>query len=56
MYNEIKGAYNELRNEKAIELYKNDFENLSPEQQKEIRSMIPLVISEAEPTAFGEEN
>ena len=55
VFNELKAAYNELREEKAIELYKKPFEELEREQQKEIKKMIPLVISEAEPTSFGEE-
>ena len=56
VYNEIKGAYNELRNEAAKREYGKDFEFLDYAQQKEIRAKIPLVISEAEPTAFGEES
>jgi biopolymer transport protein ExbD len=53
--NELKAAYNELRNEKALELHNLPYEKLEKSQQKEIRKMIPLVISEAEPTAFEEE-
>ena len=55
VYNEIKGAYNELRNEAANRKFSRDYEFCSREQRKEIRDEIPLVISEAEPTAFGEE-
>ena len=54
--NELKGAYNELRNEEALRKYGKEFEFLEKVDQKEIRSRIPLVISEAEPTAFGEES
>jgi len=54
--NELKGAYNELRDERAVAVYQRSFAELSKEKQKEIKSEIPLVISEAEPTAFGEEN
>ncbi len=50
--NELKAAYNELRNEKAMELFNLPYEKLEKTQQKEIRKMYPLVISEAEPTAF----
>lgn len=53
--NELKAAYNELRDEKAQELHGKDFEALEKPQQKEIRNMIPIVISEQEPTSFGEE-
>ncbi|MFK8010341.1 MAG: ExbD/TolR family protein [Saprospiraceae bacterium] len=55
VFNELKAAYNELRNEKAMELHNLPYEKLEKPQQKEIRNMIPLIISEAEPTAFGEE-
>ena len=56
VYNEIKGAYNELRNEEALRSYGKDFEDVNSDQQKTIRAKIPLVISESEPTAFGEED
>ena len=55
VYNEIKAAYNELRNEEALKKHSKPFEFLTFDEQKEIRTRIPLVISEAEPTAFGEE-
>jgi len=53
VYNEIKAAYNELREEEAQRKYGKSFEYLNRDQQKEIRGKIPLVISEAEPTDFG---
>ena len=56
VYNELKAAYNELRNEEAEKRHGMKFEYITRDQQKDIRAMIPLVISEAEPTAFGEEN
>jgi len=52
---ELKAAYNELRDELAMVKYGKHYEKLEREQQKEINSEIPMVISEAEPTAFGEE-
>ena len=55
VYNELKAAYNELREEEAMRKHGKPFEALSLGKQKEIRSAIPLVISEAEPTAFGDE-
>lgn len=55
VYNEIKAAYNELREEEAQRKYGKSFEYLARDKQKEIRSRIPLVISEAEPTDFGEQ-
>ncbi|MBT8233928.1 MAG: biopolymer transporter ExbD [Saprospiraceae bacterium] len=56
VYNELKAAYNELREEEAQKKYGKSFAFLEKGQQREIRSRIPLVISEAEPTDFGEEN
>ena len=53
--NELKGAYNELRNEEAVRQFGKEFEFIDKDAQKAIRAKIPLVISEAEPTAFGEE-
>jgi biopolymer transport protein ExbD len=55
VYNEVKAAYNELRDEYALRKYGEAYEDLSSDLRKEVRSQIPLVISEAEPTAFGEE-
>ncbi len=55
VYNELKAAYNDLRNDEAERKYSKRFDDLTPDRQKEIRSAIPLVISEAEPTNFGEE-
>ena len=56
VYNELKAAYNELREEEAQRRYGKSFQYLPKDQQRAIRSDIPLVISEAEPTNFGEEN
>ncbi len=56
VYNELKAAYNELRNEEAEKRHGKLFEFLEKNEQREIIKAIPLVISEAEPTAFGEEN
>lgn len=55
VYNELKAAYNELRDEEAEKRHGRKFEFLTKDQRKEIRNMIPLVISEAEPTNFGDE-
>jgi len=55
VYNELKAAYNELREEEAQRRHGKSFEFLSRDEQSAIRSKIPLVISEAEPTNFGEE-
>lgn len=53
VYNELKGAYNELWNEMAYQRFQSNYESLTFSQKKEIRSKIPLVVSEAEPTNFG---
>ena len=56
VYNEIKSAYNELWEEKALSDYGVSFYQLSNQKQKSIKVQIPLVISEAEPTQYGIEN
>ncbi|MBP6398557.1 MAG: biopolymer transporter ExbD [Saprospiraceae bacterium] len=55
VYNELQAAYTELRNETALKKYGKDFEFVTDTQKKEIRELIPLILSEAEPTAFGDE-
>jgi biopolymer transport protein ExbD len=54
VYNELKAAYNELRNEKAQEKFGKPYTKLNKEQTNEIRDIYPIKISEAEPTKFGE--
>ena len=56
VYNELKAAYNELWDDEAQNKFGFKFDDLDREQQKEITAAVPLVISEAEPTAFGEES
>jgi len=55
VYNELKAAYRELRDEEAQKRHGKLFDNLKKSQRDAIRSDIPLVISEAEPTSFGDE-
>lgn len=55
VYNELKAAYNELRDEEARKRHNKGFASLTNEQQKSIRADIPLVISEAEPTDLANE-
>jgi biopolymer transport protein ExbD len=52
VYNEIKGAYNEVWNEKAQLQFQKEFEALTADKQNEIRDQWPQIISEAEPTDF----
>ena len=57
VYNELKAAYNELWTEEAQRMYGEPYSDDMPlEYRKAIRAKIPFVISEAEPTNFGEEN
>lgn len=56
VYNELKGAYNELWDEECYKMYSIPYsEDLPNAYKKAIRDKIPFVLSEAEPTAFGEE-
>lgn len=56
VYNELKAAYNELRNERAQQQFGRYFDDLSQAQRKIIINEIPLILSEAEATSFGEED
>jgi len=55
VYNEIKAAYRELRDEEAESRFGRKYEYLQRWQRDTVRNAIPLIISEAEPTDFGEE-
>ena len=56
VYNELKAAYNELWDEECKKMFGKPYsEDLPIHMKKEVRSKIPFVLSEAEPTAFGEE-
>lgn len=52
VYNEIKGAYNELWEAAAKKNYGKSYDKLTTADQKKIREDIPLVISEAEPVEY----
>jgi biopolymer transport protein ExbD len=52
VYNELKGAYNELWEEKALQVYGRSYLDLSESLRERVRREIPLVISEAEPTDY----
>lgn len=56
VYNELKAAYSELRNDRSQQLYGKFFDDLSEDQRKAIIQEIPLILSEAESTAYGEES
>lgn len=51
--NELAAAYNELRNDAALNKFGERYSNLTKVQQKEIRKMYPQKISEAEPKNIG---
>lgn len=56
VYNELKAAYNELWNEESLRMYGKPYSDELPlSMRKAVREKFPLVLSEAEPTAFGEE-
>jgi len=56
VYNELKAAYNELWNDLSLRKFGVPYSEEMPDSYKRaIRNEIPLVISEAEPTNFGEE-
>ncbi len=56
VYNELKGAYNELWDELCMKKYNIHYsEDIPKAYKKAIREEIPFVLSEAEPTSFGEE-
>lgn len=56
VYNELKGAYNDLWNELCQRKFGVDYsEELPIAYRKAIKAEIPFVLSEAEPTNFGEE-
>ncbi|MEN0048483.1 MAG: biopolymer transporter ExbD [Bacteroidota bacterium] len=56
VYNELKGAYEELWDELSQRKYGRDYDDEMPKAMKKaIRGEIPFVLSEAEPTNFGEE-
>lgn len=55
VYNELKAAYNELWEEAAQKQYNVSYNQLSIDKKKDIRKVIPLVISEAEPTDVGQQ-
>ncbi len=57
VYNELKAAYNELWNDECEKLYGIPYsDDLPVAYRRAIKEKIPMVLSEAEPTNFGEEN
>lgn len=57
VYNELTAAYKELWDELSLKEYGVPYsDELDIDKRRNIRNQIPKVLSEAEPTAFGEEN
>ncbi|HLT94718.1 MAG TPA: biopolymer transporter ExbD [Membranihabitans sp.] len=56
VYNELKAAYDELWEEESQKTFGVSYSDLTTDQKRTIRAKIPLVLSEAEPTSFGEED
>ena len=57
VYNELKGAYDELWDELSMKRFGQPYSDDMPNNMKKtIRDEIPMVLSEAEPTGFGEED
>ncbi len=57
VYNELKAAYRELWDEEAMVTLGKHYSDDLPKSDKDlIKKKIPFVISEAEPTSFGEES
>ncbi len=54
VYNELLAAYRELWDAEARADYGRPFDELTTAQQNAIRDRIPLVLSESEPTEFGQ--
>lgn len=55
VYNELQAAYRELRDEYSLKNYGKKYDKLARDKRDIVRAEIPLVLSEAEPTNFGEE-
>ncbi len=54
VYNELLAAYNELWEEASQSKFGKPYVDLTDSEKDKVRTEIPLVLSEAEPTAFGE--
>lgn len=57
VYNELKAAYRELWDDESQRLYGVAYNDpsMKDDQMKKVRSKYPFVLSEAEPTAYGDE-
>jgi len=53
VYNEIRAAYNELRDKESQQKFGKDFLDLNRDNKRVIKAAYPLRLSEAEPEDFG---
>jgi biopolymer transport protein ExbD len=51
--NELTRAFQELRDELAVEKFGTKYDNLDPQKQEAVQAVIPIAISEAEPEDIG---
>ena len=51
--NQLAEAFDEIRNERSQQEYGKSFDNLNDEQRKNIQKIVPISISEAEPSYYG---
>ncbi|MFT6333633.1 MAG: biopolymer transport protein ExbD [Halioglobus sp.] len=56
VYNELKAAYTDLRNDESERRFGKLYEYCTRDQRDQIKKVLPVVISEAEPTSFGDES
>lgn len=54
VYDAIRSSYSKMRDVRSRELFGAPFDLITVGQQKRIRHEIPVVLSEAEPTSYGE--
>lgn len=52
VYNQLLKGYHDIWEEVAQSKYGHAYKQLSPQEQKKVRSAFPLVISESEPVEF----
>ena len=55
VYNELIAAYNEIRDVAANRVYGRNFNELDRDRKRDIINQYPMLLSEAEPSSFGEE-
>ncbi|MEM1359808.1 MAG: biopolymer transporter ExbD [Bacteroidota bacterium] len=56
VYDALKAGYRQLWDEAANQRHGSLYADLKPSEQKAIREVIPMIISEAEPSGHGEES